>query len=64
MSKEELLALFQPSKCMTCGVTLHETMTGCRKVEGGCVCSECYFRDFSDELEQHPICVPRMHRGG
>jgi hypothetical protein len=29
-----------------------------------CFCSDCYFQTMSDDLERHPICVPRMHRGG
>jgi len=63
LSEAELLELFQPTKCLICGVTLHETTTGCRKVEGGCECGDCYFKTFSEELERHPIAVPRMHRG-
>jgi hypothetical protein len=63
MTESQLLELFQPTKCFACGVTLHESTTGCRKVSEGCVCSDCYFKAFSDELESHPICVPRMHRG-
>jgi hypothetical protein len=63
MTESELTELFQPTKCLICGETLHESTTGCRPIEGGCACSDCYFEAFSKELEQHPICVPRMHRG-
>jgi hypothetical protein len=61
---QELLDKYQPTKCSTCGVTIHETTTGCRTIGTECVCSDCYFRSMSDELDQHPICIPRMHRGG
>jgi len=63
MTDEDMVNLFKPTKCMTCGVTLHESTTGCRLVEGGCQCSDCYFKDFSEELDHHPIGIPRMHRG-
>jgi len=63
MTESQVLELFQPTKCLICGVTLHESTTGCRTVKGGCACSDCYFSTFSEELEQHPISVPRMHRG-
>jgi hypothetical protein len=64
MSLQEMLDTYQPTKCAECGVTLHETTTGCRTVGPKCVCSDCYFRTMSDGLEQYPICIPRMHRGG
>jgi hypothetical protein len=64
MKAEEMFDKLQPTKCARCGVSLHETTTGCRKVKGGCVCSDCYFKDLSEEVEKHPIGVPRMHRGG
>ena len=59
MTVEELLDRYQPSKCAKCNVTLHESTTGCRFIGGDCVCSDCYFHSMSDELDRHPICVPR-----
>ncbi len=64
MTEAEVADLFQPTKCLECGQTLHESTTGCRPVEGGCVCSDCYFKAFSKELDQHPVFHPGMHRGG
>jgi ribosome-binding protein aMBF1 (putative translation factor) len=58
----ELLALCQPTKCSICGTTLHESKTGMRKIAERCVCSDCYFADFGEELDAHPIGVPRAHR--
>ena len=71
----ELLAVCQPTKCDTCGVTLHESTTGIRKVaredasacppnQSGrvCICSDCYFDRFNAHIECHPIGRPRMHR--
>jgi len=26
------------------------------------VCSDCYFDAFGEEIEKHPIFMPRMHR--
>ncbi len=26
------------------------------------VCSDCYFDAFGEEIEKHPIGIPRMHR--
>lgn len=61
---EQLLEKYQPTRCAHCGVTIHETTTGCRTIGTDCVCSDCYFKDMSDELEAHPISVRRMRRGG
>jgi hypothetical protein len=59
----ELLALCQPTACSVCGVKLHESKTGMRRIAGRCVCSDCYFNAFGDELDAHPIGIPRSHRG-
>ena len=50
-------------RCVKCEVPLQETVTGNRKTDEGHVCSDCYFRMLSDELEQHPVFVPRTSRG-
>ena len=63
MTDEEMVELFKPTKCMTCGEILRESTTGCRMVAGGCQSSDCYFNDFSTELDHHPIGIPGMHRG-
>lgn len=42
-------------ECCRCGIALQETLTGKRKVQGGHACSDCYYGDFDEELDQHPI---------
>lgn len=49
--------------CVKCKVPLQETVTGNRKTDEGHVCSDCYFKTISDELDQHPIFMPRASRG-
>lgn len=35
-----------------------------RHVSGGkMVCDDCYYEEFGEEVENHPICHPRVHRG-
>ena len=60
---EEILELYQATKCIECGVALHESTTGTRMIAGGCVCSDCYFQLFAAELDVHPICTPGTRRG-
>ena len=60
---EELLKEYTPSRCVTCNIDLHESTTGIRKTADGCMCSDCYFASFGEEIDKHPIGVPRMHRG-
>jgi CRISPR/Cas system-associated protein Cas10 (large subunit of type III CRISPR-Cas system) len=50
-------------RCAVCKVPLQETLTGNRITDKGHVCSDCYFRAMSDELEKHPIVMPRTVRG-
>jgi hypothetical protein len=62
-TKVEILEAFQPSRCASCGTTLHETTTGNRLTSDGCMCSDCYFVQLGKEIEEHPIGVPRRRRG-
>ena len=62
LSDEELLEVCQPTKCVDCGVTLHESTTGMRPVKGGFACSDCYYVGLGAGIEAHPIGLPRMHR--
>lgn len=45
--------------CKVCSIPLQETVTGCRIINGDHVCSDCYFDAFGDELDAHPIRMPR-----
>jgi hypothetical protein len=46
--------------CRCCGIPLQESVTGNRPDQK---CSDCYFDEFGDELDQHPIAVLRVTRG-
>jgi len=48
------------AKCKNCGVPLQESVTGNRP-DG--TCSDCYFDDFGEELDKHPIALLRITRG-
>jgi len=50
-------------RCAVCKIPLQETVTGNRTVGDGHVCSDCYFDTLSDEIDQHPILMPRTPRG-
>ena len=50
-------------RCAECNTPLQETLTGNRKTAKGHVCSKCYFEAFGDELDSHPIVMPRAIRG-
>ncbi len=50
-------------KCARCGVALQETITGKRKSPMGAVCSDCYYAQLGDGIEEHPIQSPRVRRG-
>jgi len=63
MNEVDLLRLCQTTKCAQCGVSLHESTTGTRKTADGCLCSDCYFDRFDEELVAHPIGTPRLHKG-
>jgi len=48
--------------CGHCGITLQESITGCRKVADEFYCSDCYFSEMGDALEAYPISAPKVHR--
>ena len=49
--------------CSSCNVPLQESITGCRKLHNGkYVCSDCYFRELGDALDEYPIMTPRVRR--
>jgi hypothetical protein len=45
-------------KCDDCGVPLQEAIYGYRKVGEGAKCSDCYFDQISDLIDQAPIGRP------
>ena len=46
--------------CNSCNTPLMETKTGNRRLgDGTHVCSDCYFHDWGNEIESHPIVPPR-----
>jgi ribosomal protein L34E len=49
-------------RCAICDVPLQETITGNRKIDEGHVCSDCYFKLIGEELDEHPIAMPRTSR--
>ena len=63
MTDSNLLEIAHVEKCTKCKVPLQETITGCRKVNNGYMCSDCYFEEMGNEIEAHPIGIPQMHRG-
>jgi protein-arginine kinase activator protein McsA len=42
-------------KCQACGVPLQEAIYGYRRVGDGAECSDCYFDDFSEQIDAHPV---------
>jgi hypothetical protein len=46
--------------CKRCGVPLQESVTGNRPDQ---TCSDCYFEQFGEELDKHPIALLRVTRG-
>jgi hypothetical protein len=48
-------SLGQSQCCSHCGVILHEAITGKRHTPGGISCSDCYFDQLGEGVEQHPI---------
>jgi hypothetical protein len=49
--------------CCQCGVLLQETITGKRKTPDGEACSDCYYEQLGDLVEQHPVVSGRVRRG-
>jgi len=50
-------------RCVKCGIPLQEAVTGNRLTDEGHVCSDCYFAMLSEELDHHPLVMPRTVRG-
>ena len=48
--------------CPVCGVTIQETLTGCRKFDDKYHCSDCYFDKIGEWLDDHPVGVPHLRR--
>lgn len=47
--------------CAKCHITLQESITGCRELEDGSfMCSDCYFEDLGDALEDYPFAAPTL----
>jgi hypothetical protein len=62
--KERQMAKAQTGKvCAICGRLLQETITGSRSTDDGSVCSDCYYDQVGDVIEQHPIVSARAIRG-
>lgn len=49
--------------CAHCNIPLQESVTGNRPFGDEALCSDCYFDDFSEELDKHPISALRVARG-
>ena len=56
------LVQFQ-STCAYCGIPLQETITGNRKTPKGRACSDCYYEQIGEGIEQHPIVSGKVRRG-
>lgn len=46
--------------CKGCGIPLQESVTGNRPDQK---CSDCYFEEFGEEIDAHPIALLRVTRG-
>lgn len=53
----------QAEKCCKCGITLQETVTGKRQLGSGNACSDCFYGDLGDVVEDHPIASAGARRG-
>ncbi|MGA2801900.1 MAG: hypothetical protein ABSE97_05965 [Verrucomicrobiota bacterium] len=49
--------------CAYCGIVLRESITGKRKVPKGQACSDCYYEQIGEGIEQHPIVSGKVRRG-
>ncbi len=49
-------------RCAVCNVELQETITGKRETPSGFACSDCYYGELGDEVEQHPIASAGIRR--
>jgi hypothetical protein len=51
------------SACAYCGVLLQEAITGSRKTPHGQACSDCYYEQIGEGIEQHPAVSGKVRRG-
>lgn len=51
------------STCAYCGIVLQEAITGNRKAPKGRACSDCYYDQIGEGVEQHPIVSGKVRRG-
>jgi hypothetical protein len=51
------------SNCAYCGIMLQEAITGNRKTPKGQACSDCYYEQIGEGIEQHPIVSGKVRRG-
>lgn len=51
------------STCAYCGIVLQEAITGNRKTPKGQACSDCYYEQIGEGIEQHPIASGKVRRG-
>jgi hypothetical protein len=56
------LSMAQPL-CCRCGTELQETITGKRSTPQGDACSDCYYEELGNLVEQHPIVSAGVRRG-
>jgi hypothetical protein len=49
--------------CACCNTDLQETVTGRRRSPKGDVCSDCYFEQLGEVVEESPISTARVRRG-
>jgi hypothetical protein len=53
----------EQQRCPYCGVVLQETITGKRPTPKGEACSDCYYEQLGEAVEQNPIVSGRVGRG-
>lgn len=64
LTDKEILEIAHLQACGRCKQALRGAITGRRKIGNEYVCSDCYFEEFGNELEKHPLFVPRKRMGG
>jgi hypothetical protein len=54
----DVLVKRRHAPCIKCKTQLRESMTGCRPIKGGPICSDCYFVVISDHIDHNPLDMP------
>lgn len=49
--------------CAYCGILLQESITGSRKTPRGQACSDCYYEQLGEGIEENPIVSGKVRRG-